>query len=184
MKTQLQWAIVRVDGKIAAISADYKTFADVVTALAKKPGVAYEHITCDRVSFEDIWKIRETAVWEDFFLVGTPFQKKVWKKLFELTHGESAGNMISYSDFAEICNNRAGVRAVAHAVSLNPILVVIPCHLVVPKETIDKIAEIHKAQEETIFKNEGLYLFDSLSYGEYVLGEEVKKKLIIKELAR
>ncbi len=184
MKTKFQWVIVRIDGKIAAISADYAQFAAVAAALAKKTGVAYEHISCDRVSFEEVWEIQKTAVWEDFLLFGTPFQKKVWQKLFELTHGEERPHLISYSDFAGLCDNRAGVRAVAHAISLNPVLVVIPCHLVVPKETIDKIREIHRQQESTIFKNEGVYLFDSLAYGEYVLGKEMKKKLIVQELAR
>lgn len=95
--------------------------------------------------------------------------------------------LISYSDFAELCNNRAGVRAVAHAIGLNPISVLIPCHLVVPKESIDRIREIQRKAESTIFKGEDLcmssILEDStIDFGEYSLGKELKRELIVREL--
>ena len=82
-----------------------------------------------------------------------------------------------------MCNNRAGVRAVAHAIGLNPVSVVIPCHLIVPKETIDKITEIQRRAEATIFKGDDLCLTSILSdpttdFGEYALGRELKRRLI------
>ena len=130
-------------------------------------------------------------------LFGTDFRRKVWRKLWELTHNEDTGNagpavqgtegLICYSDFAELCQNRAGVRAVAHAIGLNPLAVVIPCHLVIPKESIDKIKNIHEKAEATIFKGDDLCINSILSdssidFGEYSLGRELKRKLILKEL--
>jgi hypothetical protein len=86
-----------------------------------------------------------------------------------------------------MCQNRAGVRAVAHAIGLNPISVVIPCHLVVPKETIDKIRDIRKKAESTIFKGEDICLESiirdkSTDFGQYSLGRKIKRELIAREL--
>lgn len=95
--------------------------------------------------------------------------------------------LICYSDFAELCENRAGVRAVAHAIGLNPISVIIPCHLVIPKESIDKMNAIRTKAESTIFKGEDLCLGsivkdESIDFGEYSLGRNLKRMLIGLEL--
>lgn len=179
-----KWVIVRIDGKIASVSTDYRQLASISGQLARKngPEVRYTEITAVTVSFEEVWKIRQEICWEDLILFGTDFQKKVWQRLWELP----ARELISYSDFAELCQNRAGVRAVAHALGLNPVSVIIPCHLVVPKETIDKIAEIQKRAESTIFKGDDLSLKSILSdsasdFGEYSLGRDLKRDLILKE---
>ena len=138
-------------------------------------------------------------------LFGTDFQKKVWRKLWELTHGDEipgqagddrkgsgdAGNtgirLVSYTDFAELCQNKAGVRAVAHAIGLNPLSVIIPCHLVIPKESKDKMDMIRKKAEATIFKGDDLCLSSilkdgSIDFGEYSLGRDLKRELITLEL--
>ena len=203
MKTDLKWVIVRIDGKIAAISTDYRMLADISRRLAYEgktsaPGkggprnpVSYQSISAETVGFEEIWKLRKEATWDDLLLFGTEFQKKVWKKLYDLTHSYSASDkearLISYSDFAELCQNRAGVRAVAHAIGLNPVSVIIPCHLVVPKESIDKIRGIQQRAESTIFKGEDLCLGSILAdtaidFGEYALGKELKRALITLDL--
>jgi hypothetical protein len=79
------------------------------------------------------------------------------------------------------------VRAVAHAIGLNPVSVIIPCHLVIPKEGIDKIREIHNRAQSTIFKGDdlciGSILADtSIDFGEYALGKSMKRELIIREI--
>ena len=204
METDRKWVIVRIDGKIAAISTDYRLLASITAGLAADSrthksrnkaggtrqktvrGPAHEEITAVTVGFEDIWKLRQEVGWEDLMLYGTDFQKAVWRKLWELTHRQAAG-LISYSDFAGLCSNRAGVRAVAHAIGLNPVSVVIPCHLVIPKESIDKITEIHEKAEATIFKGDDLCINSILSdssidFGEYSLGRELKRELILREL--
>ena len=185
-----KWVVVRIDGKVAAISTGYAALAAIAARLAQQKNVSHTEISAETVGFEEIWKLRQTTRWDDLVLYGTEFQKKVWRRLFDLTHDTDGRpltpKMICYSDFAELCQNKAGVRAVAHAISLNPIAVVIPCHLVVPKETIDKIREIRKNAETTIFKGEGLCITSILrkkgiDFGEYALGRKIKKDLILLE---
>lgn len=208
METDRKWIVVRIDGKVAAISKDYRLLAEISARIAapRKSGrrnkgntnsdMPYQKITAETVSFDEIWRLRQEASWEDLMLFGTDFQMKVWRKLWELTHMDdvfgqagddtSAVRLISYSDFAELCQNRAGVRAVAHAIGLNPISVVIPCHLVIPKESIDKMKEINKKAEATIFKGDDLCLSsilknETIDFGNYAWGPDLKRKLIFLE---
>lgn len=192
MDTDRKWVVVRIDGKIASVSTDYKALADITARIAAQKSSAYDRICAETVDFDHVWELRRSTAWEDLMLFGTDFQKKVWKHLFELTHADEKGEqksarLISYSDFAELCNNKAGVRAVAHAIGLNPVSVIIPCHLVVPKESIDKIREIQRRAESTIFKGEDLCLDSILSdtaidFGEYAQGKELKRMLIMHDL--
>ena len=195
METDRKWIVVRIDGKIAAISTDYRMLARISEVLArqdtgKKTGkeTFYGEITARTVCFDEVWKLRHEVGWDDLMLFGTDFQKKVWRKLWDLTHTDDAqAHLICYSDFAELCQNRAGVRAVAHAIGLNPISVIIPCHLVIPKEGIDKIREIHNRAQSTIFKGDDLCMDSILAdtaidFGEYALGKALKRELIIHEL--
>lgn len=192
MDTDRKWVIVRIDGKIAAVSTDYKALAGITGRLASaknsEDSVKYSEIIASTVSFDEVWKLRKETIWEDILLFGTDFQKKIWRKLWELTHNQDErARLISYSDFAELCQNRAGVRAVAHAIGMNPLSVIIPCHLVVPKESIDKIRQIREKAESTIFKGEDLCLDSllrdkSIDFGEYSLGRRLKRELIVREL--
>ena len=203
MASEQKWIVVRIDGKIAALSTDYRLLASISAILAKgnkgttvgkskkEPVHIYSNITATAIDLEEVWKLRQETNWDDLILFGTEFQKKVWRKLWELSHKENESSksksLISYSDFAELCQNKAGVRAVAHAIGLNPVSVIIPCHLVIPKESIDKIKEIHKKAEATIFKGDDLCINSILSdssidFGNYALGRKLKRKLILKEL--
>ena len=192
MDTDRKWVVVRIDGKIAAISTDYAALAAVSARLAQQKYPAYRTITAETVGFEDVWDIRKKAIWDDLILFGTEFQKKVWKRLFDLTHeddgSQKAPSLISYSDFADLCQNKAGVRAVAHAIGLNPAAVVIPCHLVIPKESIDYIKGVQEKAQSTIFKGddismEKLLQDKGIDFGEYALGRKLKRALIQKELS-
>jgi len=58
---------------------------------------------------------------------GTLFQKKVWAILKEIPQGST----ISYLKIAQSYGNTKAVRAVAGAISKNPILILVPCHRVV-----------------------------------------------------
>ena len=182
-----KWIIVRIDGKVAAISTGYTALAAIAERLAQQKGVTHKNISAETVGFDEVWRLRQSLRWEDLVLTGTNFQKRVWRRLFDLTHEEDGSpktpKMISYSDFADLCQNKAGVRAVAHAIGLNPIAVAIPCHLVVPKETIDKIRDIRKKAESTIFKGDDLCINSLLrekgiDFGEYALGRKLKRELI------
>lgn len=223
MNTDRKWVVVRIDGKIAAISTDYRLLAEISARIAgegqSKKGkgsaaVQYERITAESVAFGDVWEMRRSIGWDDLMLFGTDFQKRVWKKLWELTHTDGMGNaralnaqkggmekdsanvrteddgkprLICYSDFAGLCENRAGVRAVAHAIGLNPVSVIIPCHLVIPKESIDRIRETRRKAETTIFKGddlciESVVMDPAIDFGNYALGRELKRSLIRLEL--
>ena len=189
MGTDRKWIVVRIDGKIASVSTDYRQLAAITAKLALTTAAdakAYKGIAADTesicaetVTFEEVWNLRRSTAWDDLMLFGTDFQKRVWKKLWELERC----NLVSYTAFAELCKNKSGVRAVAHAIGLNPVSVIIPCHLVVPKEAIDKIGDIKKKAEATIFKGDDLCMESllkdtSIDFGEYSLGNDLKRRLI------
>jgi len=90
--------------------------------------------------------------------------------------------LLSYTDFAARIGNPQGVRAVAHAVALNPVAYVIPCHLIVPKESMDRVREIRRSAEATLFRGSDLYLLDSIDVGEYAWGADLKRELIKQQL--
>ena len=191
MISDRKWVIVRIDGKIAGISTDYIELVSIATRLAQQKNPAYTKVCADTVGFDEVWKLRQSIKWEDLMLFWTEFQKQVWRRLFDMTHDENGNaispRLISYSDFADLCGNKAGVRAVAHAIGLNPVAVVIPCHLVIPKESIDKIADIRRKAESTIFKGgdicmDSLLRDKSFDFGEYALGRKLKRRLIQLEL--
>lgn len=60
-------------------------------------------------------------------LVGTDFQKTVWKALLSIPYGET----VSYAALARIIGKPKAVRAVANANNANALSVVIPCHRVI-----------------------------------------------------
>lgn len=210
MDTDRKWIVVRIDGKLAGISRDYGRLADISARIAneyghsekttaakktarkksapRKEALPYGEVTATAVSFDEVLALKKTVRWEDIMLFGTDFQKQVWKRLWDMVSGPAEIRLLSYSDFAQLCQNKAGVRAVAHAVGLNPIPVVIPCHLVVPKESIDKIREIQKKAETTIFKGDDMCLETilqdtSIDFGEYALGKVLKRQLISADIA-
>lgn len=60
-------------------------------------------------------------------LVGTPFQRSVWRALLDVKQG----SLTTYSALAERIGHPLAVRAVGSAVGRNPISILIPCHRVV-----------------------------------------------------
>jgi O6-methylguanine-DNA--protein-cysteine methyltransferase len=211
METDRKWIVIRIDGKLAGISRDYDRLAEISARIAeehrlrdasgkkrktiKDEPLLYLDIQAAAMDFGQVLKLRQESRWEDLMLFGTDFQKRVWKKLWELltdgtdenSSGSTKTKLLSYTDFAELCDNRAGVRAIAHAVGLNPLPVVIPCHLIVPKEAIDRIEDIRRKAESTIFRGEDLctsaILEDpAIDFGEYALGKELKRHLIQMDL--
>ncbi|HET7273632.1 MAG TPA: methylated-DNA--[protein]-cysteine S-methyltransferase [Longimicrobiaceae bacterium] len=63
-------------------------------------------------------------------LVGTDFQRRVWRALREIPLGTTA----TYSEIAERIDRPQAVRAVASACAANRIAVLIPCHRAVRKD--------------------------------------------------
>lgn len=62
-------------------------------------------------------------------LVGTKFQKEVWKELMNIPFGKTA----SYEEIAIKLGNKNKVRAVANAAGKNNIILIVPCHRLIGK---------------------------------------------------
>lgn len=174
-----EWIITEIDGKIASVSADYGNFAEIAAKIAQMPPKDIGAISTRKVSTDELVGMAGTVAWEDFRLFGTKFQIGVWKTLFGLEP-----HLYSYTDLAALCDNPLGVRSVAHAVAINPVAYLIPCHLIIPKESMDKARDIRATAESTLFKGSDLYLLDSIDVGEYAYGPETKRELIKRHLKR
>ena len=175
----ISWIVTEVDGKVASIAANYRQLPHIATEVAALPPEEVGSIGTRKICTEELIEFAKFLTWDDLRLFGTPFQISVWKKLYELEP-----RLYSYSDLAEMVDNPAGVRAVAHAVALNPVAYVIPCHLIVPKETIDRAQEIRESALGTLFKGKDLYLLDSIDVGAYAYGPELKRQFIKMQLAQ
>ena len=173
----VKWIVTEIDGKVASVSIDYRHLKSIGAALAELPPESIGSISTRKISTEELSAL--SLGWEDLRLFGTPFQLKVWKTLFEIPRTR----IYSYSELAALAGNPLGVRPVAHAVAINPVAWVIPCHLIVPKETLDKAHEIRKTAEKTLFKGQDLYLLDSIDVGEFAYGSDIKRELIKLQLA-
>jgi methylated-DNA-[protein]-cysteine S-methyltransferase len=60
---------------------------------------------------------------------GTPFQKKVWKRIAMIPFGKT----VSYSDLARYAGSYKAVRAAGTATGMNPRASLVPCHRVISK---------------------------------------------------
>ena len=65
-------------------------------------------------------------------LVGTPFQKSVWKKLLTIPYGKT----VTYGDIARQIAKEKGLpkmssQAIGGAVGSNPVSIIVPCHRVI-----------------------------------------------------
>ena len=77
--------------------------------------------------FEEYLRGKRKKFTLPFDVVGTPFQKKVWKELANIPYGETR----SYKDIARRIKNPKAVRAVGTANSKNPLCIFVPCHRVI-----------------------------------------------------
>lgn len=173
------WIVIEVDGKVASIATDYRHLPRIAQHVAALPPEEVGSLSTRKMDTEELLALSARLRWEDLRLFGTPFQLKVWKTLFELPR-----RLYSYSELAALAGNPQGIRAVAHVVALNPLAYVIPCHLVVPKEAMDKAREIRATAEKTLFQGRDLYLLDTLEVGEYAYGADLKRDLIKRQLAQ
>lgn len=65
-------------------------------------------------------------------LNGTEFQKIVWQEMMNIPYG----SVLSYGELARKVNNPKAVRAIGSVCHKNKILILIPCHRVVAKNSI------------------------------------------------
>lgn len=174
-----EWIVIEIDGKIASVAGDYRHLPRIAAEIAKLPAKKTGYISTRKISTEQLLELAANTSWEDLRIFGTKFQLSVWKTLYGLEP-----RLYSYSEFAHMVDNPQGVRAVAHAVAANPVAYIIPCHLIVPKESVDKAREIRSLAEKTLFQGRDLYLLDTLDVGEYAYGPELKRELIKIHLAK
>lgn len=182
MEAGPEWIVSTIDRKIVSVSLDYRIFAEIMKKVSRMPVDSVREISCTKMQTHEILELAGNVRWEDLRLFGTDFQKMVWHGLFSITHHDGIFDkhprLLSYSDFAERCGKKTGVRAVAHAIGQNPVAIIIPCHLIVPKETMDRVRETARQAEHSLFGTDGLILDPALDFGEYRYGKEIKKQLI------
>lgn len=70
---------------------------------------------------------RQKEVTFPLHLIGTPFQKTVWKELLHIPFGTTT----TYQQIANRIGKPKAVRAVGTAIGRNPISLIVPCHRVI-----------------------------------------------------
>ena len=70
---------------------------------------------------------KEPKVLPMMHLIGTEFQKKVWKLLLKIPYGKT----MTYKDIARMISPNMSAQAVGSAVGHNKISILIPCHRVI-----------------------------------------------------
>lgn len=180
----MDWIVTEIDGKVASIAADYRHFKRIAAEVAALPPESVGSVGTRKITTEELVEAAQFLSWEDLRLFGSDFQKGVWKGLYDLSHGTKELRLYSYSELAARVGNPLGVRAVAHAVAMNPVAYIIPCHLIVPKESMDKVNDIRATALSTLFKGSDLYLLNSIDVGEYAYGSELKRELIKLQLGK
>ena len=180
----MDWIVTEIDGKVASIATDYRNFKRIAAEVAALPPESVGSVGTRKISTEELHEAARFLTWEDLRLFGSDFQKKVWKGLYDLSHGTEELRLYSYSELAARVGNPMGVRAVAHAVAMNPVAYIIPCHLIVPKESMDRVNDIRATALSTLFKGSDLYLLNSIDVGEYAYGSELKRELIKLQLGK
>lgn len=104
-----------VDNRIKkGLNAEYAEQSDEITKLAKK-------------QLDDYLNGQRTVFDIPLLMVGSDFQKSVWKALMKIPYGKTA----SYLDLAKSINNEKAVRAVAGANGANAMSIIIPCHRII-----------------------------------------------------
>ena len=104
---------------IGLVFSDYKKEDEIEkeTELIKKAYTQLEEYLSGKRTEFDI----------EIEMIGTEFQKKVWKELLNIPYGETR----SYKDIAIAIGNEKACRAVGNANNKNPIAIIVPCHRVV-----------------------------------------------------
>ncbi len=81
----------------------------------------------------------------------TPFQEEVYNVLKDVTYGYS----LTYGDIAYLLNKEGGARAVGNALGRNNILILMPCHRVLGKNSLGGFSSGLEAKRK-LLKLEGI----------------------------
>lgn len=86
-------------------------------------------------------------------LSGTAFQHQVWHALLDIPRGETR----TYADIANAVGRPRAWRAVANAVAANPLLYLVPCHRVVPRQGGIGNYRCGRELKQLLLAQEGVY---------------------------
>jgi len=121
------------EGKLCIADWKYRKMRTTIDARIQK-GLKAEYVEENsEVIEETIKQMKEYFAHErkDFdiplLMVGTDFQKSVWKGLIQVPYGTTA----SYLELSRNIGNEKAVRAVASANGANSISIMIPCHRII-----------------------------------------------------
>lgn len=79
------------------------------------------------------------------YLSGTEFQQTVWNRLRKINFGET----ITYGTLARKVGRANAAQAVGNAVAVNPVVILVPCHRVIPSSNgIGNYARRYLGEEE------------------------------------
>lgn len=90
------------------------------------PGIT-EPIRLIEKELEDYFEGGQQEFKTPLFLIGSPFQKRVWEELRKIPSGETR----SYTEIAALIGKPTAFRAVANANGANQLAIVVPCHRVI-----------------------------------------------------
>jgi len=120
-------------GKLCLADMKYRKMRTAIDARIQK-GLKAKYVEeSSEVIEETIKQMQEYFAGErkvfdiPLLMVGTDFQKSVWKGLMQIPYGTTA----SYLQLAKNIGNEKAVRAVASANGANAIAILIPCHRII-----------------------------------------------------
>ena len=126
-------AIGSVENKIALLHwPKEKSYTKVISRLNRHFNISYsthpnqiQQNTIKQLHLYFVGKLRDFNI--PPIVTGTDLQIAVWKMLNNIKYG----SVTSYKEIAKELNRENSVRAVANAISINPINLIIPCHRVI-----------------------------------------------------
>ena len=68
MKREKQWIVTRVNGRIAAVSSDYRALAEVASALSRLRPEEVDQVTTEKIPTAALVELSRTCAWEDLCL--------------------------------------------------------------------------------------------------------------------
>ena len=121
------------DGKLCMVDFRYRKMRKTVDDRIKK-GLNAEFVEQDdetlqktRLQLDEYFHMQRKEFDIPILMVGTDFQKSVWKALLKVPYGTTS----TYLQLAKEINNEKAVRAVANANGANAIGIIIPCHRII-----------------------------------------------------
>ncbi len=128
-----EFIIGSYDGKLCMLDFRYRKMRKTIDERLKK-GLNAQIIEQDtqtirktKVQLGEYFNLERKAFDLPLLMVGTDFQKSVWKALLKVPYGTTS----TYLKLAKKIDNEKAVRAVANANGANALSIIIPCHRII-----------------------------------------------------